>query len=588
MAEPGERVRLRDIARGMLAAAPDAPRAARGLLRLATLRPDSRRSVGAEIARWARLAPDAPALRFAGRTWTWRAFDAWSNRIAHALAGRGIGHGACVGLLMPNRPELLATVAAVVKLGAVAGMLNPNQRGEQLAHAIDQIDPQLLVVDAELAGHLDGLDLAIPVLCWEGPGGLDAEQAGQHDAPPAAIGRVRAREPCFHIFTSGTTGLPKASVMTHYRWLAAMSGVGAATLRIRRDDVLYVCLPLYHNNALTVSWSAAMSAGACIALDERFSASTFWQRVRECRATAFCYIGEMLRYLLNQPPGPGDRDHRVRLIVGNGLRPELWAAFEQRFGITRIYEFYGASESNIAFVNAFGVPRTAGFTPLEYAIVEYDHDRQRPVRDARGRMRRVARGGVGLLIARVDERHPFDGYTDPQATERRLLRDVFEHGDLWYDSGDLVRDQGWRHIAFVDRVGDGFRWKGENVSAREVERVLGRQPGIAHAVVYGVAVPGAEGRAGMAALALADGTRLDGPALAAALRAALPAYAVPRFLRLCEPDTTGTFKYRKGDLQRDGFDPARIRDPLYYLAEDGYRVLDAAAHAAILAGSVRL
>ncbi len=587
------RIGLTDLARGIARGAPEALRIPRGLFSLATLRPNSRRSIGRVIEHWAARTPTAPALRFEDREWSYARFNAWANRIAAAWAARGIGRGDTVALLMGNRPETLACVTAAVKLGAVAGLLNHQQRGEVLAHSLSQIDPALLVFGADCREALESIDPGVPLQCYDRGVGTQAALADTldqwSDRNPRTTASVRAADPCFYIFTSGTSGLPKASVMTHYRWLAAMSGVGTATLRLRADDVFYVCLPLYHNNALTVSWSAVLSAGACMALDERFSASHFWDRVRRHRATAFCYIGELLRYLLNQVPRADDRHHDVRLIAGNGLRPEIWAEFEARFGIEQIYEFYGASESNIAFINAFGARQTAGFSPMPYAIVEFDAAREAPVRDARGFLRRVPRGGTGLLISKVSERQPFDGYTDPDASQARLLRHVFRHGDCWFDTGDLVRDQGFRHIQFVDRVGDSFRWKGENVSSSEVEGVLARQPGIAHAVVYGVPVPNTDGRAGMAAITVTEARAFDGAALAAALRAALPRYAVPVFLRIVpEAETTGTFKYRKGQLKREGFDPARVAGPLYRLAPNGYVPLGADEHAAIIAGKLRL
>lgn len=601
---PDRRVRLTDIARGIVRGVPDAMTVNRGLLGLATLRPTSRRSIGRVIEDRARRTPDAPALQFDGRVWSYAEFNAWANRCADCFARHGIGAGDTVAILMENRPEVLACAAGAIKLGAVAGLLNHQQRGEVLAHSIALVEPKLLVLGAECrealatTDHEPGGDRGCQFL-WHGgdddppapDGWLDLadELESCTDDNPDSTAKVRADAPCFYIFTSGTTGLPKASVMTHYRWLASMAGVGAAALRLKADDVFYVCLPLYHNNALTVSWSAALSAGACLALDRKFSASRFWERIRAHRATAFCYIGELLRYLMNQPPADDDRDHRVRLIVGNGLRPELWQTFEKRFGIEQIYEFYGASESNIAFVNAFGVSQTAGFSPMPFAIVAFDAEREQPVRDRKGRLKKVGRGGTGLLISEVSERRPFDGYTDPAAGEAKLLHDAFKRGDCWYNTGDLVRDQGLRHIQFVDRVGDTFRWKGENVATGEVEGVLGEQPGVSHAVVYGVEVPHCDGRAGMAAITLADDCDFDGRQLAEALRAALPPYAVPLFLRIrAEQATTGTFKYQKVELKRDGFDSARIDEPLYRLSDAGYQPMTADDVAAITDGRLRV
>jgi acyl-CoA synthetase (AMP-forming)/AMP-acid ligase II len=383
--------------------------------------------------------------------------------------------------------------------------------------------------------------------------------------------------------------LPKASIMSHLRWLKSMAGVGQIALRLTGDDVFYCPLPLYHNNALTISWGAVLGAGCTLALGRKFSASKFWDEVRHHDATAFCYIGETLRYLLNQPKDSRDRDHRVRVIVGNGLRPEIWDAFQARFRIPFIAEFYGASEANVAFVNALGLSKTVGYCPLPFAVVEYDAEADAPVRGPDGFMRKVPRGGVGLLVAPVTQRTPYDGYTDAAASERKLFRDAFAPGDCWFNSGDLVRDQGYRHIAFVDRVGDTFRWKGENVATTEVEAALNRHPQVEQAVVYGVAVPGADGRAGMASLTW-RGETFDGEGLARFLRESLPAYAVPLFVRLrAEQEVTVTFKFRKVEIRDEGFDPARVADPLHVLdpATGAYAPLTAERYARIRGGDGR-
>ncbi|MDO8330618.1 MAG: long-chain-acyl-CoA synthetase [Fluviicoccus sp.] len=598
---------FRDIARGILQAAPEMLDLNRGnLLRLAGLNPDSRQSIGKVVEFWARWTPDRVALRFDDRAWTYRELNAWANRLANLWAARGIRSGDTVAILMENRPEVLACVIAAMKLGAIAAMLNHHQRAEVLSHSIGLVRMKLLVISSECRDAIESTVYTpqgspnLPCFWCGGDsaepapdGWLDLEQAsaGCDSGNPATTGDVRAHQPCFYIFTSGTTGMPKASVMTHYRWLASMAGVGGLTVRLRRDDVFYCCLPLYHNNALTVSLGCVLSVGATLALDRKFSASRFWDRVRHFDATAFCYIGELLRYLLNRPESAGDRNHRIRAITGNGLRPEIWEAFEQRFGITRIFEFYGASESNIAFINAFGVTQTAGFTPLPFAIVEFDAESETPLRDVRGHMQRVAKGGVGLLISEVTARRPFDGYTDPAAGEKKLFRDVFKQGDVWFNSGDLVRDQGLRHIQFVDRVGDTFRWKGENVATGEIEGVLAREPSVDHGVVYGVSVPGCDGRAGMAAITLKPGVSFDGKALADSFDQALPAYAVPLFIRLqTEQQTTGTFKYRKVELKQEGFDPGVVGEPLYVLADraQGYQPLTAELFVRITQGGLRL
>ena len=385
--------------------------------------------------------------------------------------------------------------------------------------------------------------------------------------------------------------MPKAAVMSHLRWLRCGLGMGRAAMRLTADDVFYCALPFYHNNELTLCWSSVLTSGATLAMALKFSASGFWSDIRSTRATAFVYIGEFCRYLLNQPGSTNDREHRVRVIIGNGLRPEIWDAFQQRFGIKHICEFYGSSEGNLVFVNAFGLPRTAGFTPNPYAIVDFDPQNECPRKSRSGFMQRVSAGDVGLLITEVSAANPFDGYTDAASTQAKLLHDVFRKGDLWINSGDLVRDQGLHHIAFVDRVGDTFRWKGENVATTEVERACDAIHGIAQASVYGVQIPNTDGRVGMAAIVMRTGEPFDGVATARALIHALPSYVVPLFVRIVkQQETTETFKVRKVELKQQGFDPAQISEPLYVLLDrdGGYEPLTTQTYNRFLSGELKL
>lgn len=600
-ADEGKRVAFNDIAQGVLQTVPDLKTLSSGFLNLARMSPLGRITIGKVVEFWARETPFQIAIKFEGKQWTYAEFNAWANRVAASFRAQGIGTGDVVGILLENSPEVLVCVAAIAKLGGIAAMLNHNQRGEVLEHSFTLVSPKLIVTSGDCHEKLASTSFtpkqkpAITFMWVESdeiqlPEGfidLKHDCRGRCEKNPASTGKVKSKQPCYYIFTSGTTGLPKASIMTHYRWSAVLTGIGILSLRIRPDDVFYCCLPLYHNNALTVSWGTVLSAGATMAIDRKFSASRFWNRIHYYNATAFCYIGELLRYLLNQSPSENDKQHRVRMIVGNGLRPEIWADFEERFGISRISEFYGASEANIGFINWFGISQTAGFTPLPYAIVKFDNDTDEPVRNAKGFMERVDAGETGLLISEVSKTRPFDGYTDKAASERKLMRNVFKKGDCWFNSGDLVRDQGWHHIQFVDRVGDTYRWKGENVAASEVESVIASLPELDHAVVYGVPVPGTDGRAGMAAITVKPGSEFDGKAIADELLERLPTYAIPLFLRLREEqETTGTFKYRKVELKADAFSPAKVNEPLYYLKSksEGYLPLTGDVFDQILAG----
>lgn len=562
-------VRLRDLLTALPGMALDAP----GMLRNAPgmlVRSGTKASIGLFFQRNAHRHPNRVFLRFEGRAYTYGEANAEVNRYADVLSQRGVGRGDVVGVLMTNRPETMFTVLAVVKLGATVGLLNHNQRDQVLAHSFGLLDSVLNVVGDECAQALSSLPEPLSNVLSSEELAVAARTADAAD--PDVTARIAAGERAFLIFTSGTTGLPKASVMTHQRWTKSMSGLGGLGVRLRGNDTLYCCLPLYHNNALTVALSSVLAGGATYALGRKFSASGFWDEVIRERATAFIYIGELCRYLLNQPRRITDRQHKVRLMVGNGLRPELWDDFTSRFGVRRVVEFYGASEAPIAFVNAFGVNRTAGFGPLPYAIVEYDDATGKAKRGPDGRLRKVGAGGVGLLLAKVNNRQPFDGYTDADATESKLVRDAFTEGDAWFDTGDLVRDQGWWHIAFVDRLGDTFRWKGENVATTEVEGAIGAHESVEQAVVFGVDIPGTDGKAGMAAITLQPGAEFDGRALAAKAFEQLPAYAVPLFVRVVdELEQTSTFKSRKVELRKQGYAPDG-ETALYVLAgrSEGY------------------
>ena len=597
-------VRLRDIAKGMIKSLPDSATINKGLFNLLnySLRPERNDSIGLLIERLARQKPGNVALMFEGQRWTYAEFNAWANRIAQVLKANGLKPGQAVAIVMENRPEVLACVTAVIKLGGIAAMLNHNQRGEVLRHSINVTKIRMVIAGQECTEALQSASCdpksdVERTYFWEGtqpcpPGFVDLRAATEtaDSGNPVETQTVALRQPAFYIFTSGTTGMPKASVMTHHRWMRGMAGLGQLVLRLKDSDIFYCTLPLYHNNALTVSWGSALGAGCALALGRKFSASKFWDEVRSYQATAFCYIGELCRYLLNQPENSLDRAHGIRVIVGNGLRPEIWDAFQKRFGIERISEFYGASESNLAFVNGFGLSKTAGYCPLPFAIVEFDAEAEAPVRGGDGHMRKVAKGGAGLLITEVSDRNPFDGYTDSKASAAKLFHDVFEKGDCWLNTGDLVRDQGYRHIQFVDRVGDTFRWKGENVATTEVEAALNRFPGMAEAVVYGVQIEGADGRGGMAAVTLAQG-ELPAVELARHLLAELPVYAVPLFIRVRQQqEITGTFKFRKVELKQDGFDLGKINEPIYVLADrqTGYVRLTPQIEKEIRSGQLRL
>ena len=563
-------VGLLDLATRLPSVMLDAPVILRGALTGLLALPTSKTSIGKVFQERAARYGDRVFIRFGAEKLTYAEANATANRYAAALAERGVGRGDVVGIMLCNSPDAVLLMLAAVKCGAVAGMLNYHQRGEVLAHSIGLLDAKALVAESDLVDAIkdSGADV-------DGLVTLEDFREQAADKPtdnPRSASQVQARDTAFYIFTSGTTGHPKASVMTHHRWLRALAAFGGLGLRLKADDTLYCPLPLYHNNALTVAVSSVINAGGTLALGKSFSASKFWDDVIEMEATAFIYIGEVCRYLLNQPPKDTDRAHKVRVIAGNGLRPEIWDQFTKRFGIGRVAEFYAASEGNTAFINIFNIPKTTGISPLPLAYVEYDAETGEPVRDENGRVRKVPAGQPGLLLSPVNRLSPFDGYTDKEASEKKLVRNAFKEGDVWFNTGDVMSPQGMGHAAFSDRLGDTFRWKGENVATTQVEAALGGDGGVEECTVFGVEVPDTGGRAGMAAIKLRDGAEFDGKALAKTAYDNLPGYAAPLFVRIVESlETTSTFKSRKVDLRKQGYGPD-VKDPLYVLKgrDEGY------------------
>jgi citronellyl-CoA synthetase len=555
------------------------PKMIMGLRLAANTDPTKPVGLGWGVEKATRENPHGTAVLYRDVRLTYTQFNQWANRIAHFFLAQGLQKGDVVAVYVENRPELLAIVTGLAKIGVISSLLNTSQSGKVLTHSVNLVKPKMAIVGDELAANfsevLPALEFDHSKLFWfadddtlkhpgTAPAGyrnLALEIADQPVYNPSTSGQVYANDGLFYIYTSGTTGLPKAAIFSHGRWMKAYGGFGYV-MQMEKTDVIYVTLPFYHATAMCVCWGSALAGAAGLALRRKFSAREFWDDCRKYRATAFGYVGELCRYLNEQPAKPNDRDHQVKKIVGNGLRPGIWKPFKDRFGIEEVLELYASSEGNVGFTNLFNFDNTVGFCPLPYAIVEYDKENEKPVRGRDGFMKKVKKGEAGLMVAEITDRTPFDGYTDPAKNEACILHDVFVKGDRYFNTGDLLRDIGFRHAQFVDRTGDTFRWKGENVSTTEVENMMNGHSTLQDAVVYGVEIPNTNGRAGMASITPHEGhseADLDLPGLLAHLRTELPPYAIPVFLRVRKfVETTGTFKYQKNTLKKEGFDPAQV------------------------------
>ena len=564
----------------------------------------------ARVERTAAKFPDNTAIIFEGRSLTWQELNALANRYTSALRDLGLKRGDAASLLMENRIEYIAIIVALNKLGVTAALINTNLTGRSLKHCLGVTNSKVCIFGEErfqpIADIRNDTDLETienflfvtdsgQATCPDWARDLSEEAADGDSENPPETGENTLADTALYIFTSGTTGLPKAAVMSNKRYLlsAGLSAIGG--LRCDENDCIYLCLPLYHGTGLFLGVGAAFCTGASMFVRRKFSATSFLDEVREHGATCFVYIGELCRYLLNTPEKEDDYKNSLGTIMGNGLRPDIWHKFKERFGIRRVAEFYGSSEGNLAFLNLFNKDCTVGVCPIPHALVRYDVDADEIVRNDKGFCTKVAVGEPGLLLGKITAATKFEGYTSAEATESKVLRDVFKKGDAWFNTGDLLKRvdvgfaMGLPHYQFVDRVGDTFRWRSENVSTNEVGEIINTHPQVSMCNVYGVEVPGAEGRAGMAAVSLAEDCKeLDLDSISEHVNRELPAYARPVFLRVQrELDTTGTFKMVKVDLRKQAYDLAQAGDDLILVMKPRakhYEPLDADFLAEIKAG----
>ena len=582
---------------------------ARALALTAPIVTHPRRTLPTVIDELARRQGDGTALLSDTEWLTFADLARESLRFARWAGHHGVGPGDAVAFVMPNSAAYFAMWLGVTRARGIAALVNANLTGRALAHSLNAARPRHVVVHADLLDRVTAVqtDLQSAPRIWtygaRGPRrhpriedhldtSVDALSVETDAAGPTI------QDPALYLYTSGTTGLPKAAIVSHARvmqwthWFAGLTDAGPG-------DRMYDCLPMYHSAGGVLAIGGMLVCGGSVVIRERFSAQRFWSDLIGWDCTLFQYVGELCRYLLGTPRHPGEADHRLRLCCGNGLRGDIWPLFQSRFRVPHILEFYASTEGNVALANVEGVPGSIGRVPpflahrFAGALVRIDDATGAPLRDAEGRCVPCGANEAGEAIGRISKDSSnvaswFEGYTDADASREKILRNVFAAGDAWCRTGDLMRRDERGFFTFVDRLGDTFRWKGENVATTEVADALRRCTGIAEAVVFGVRVPGTEGRAGMAAI-VAD-ERFDPAVLRRQLSAELPAYARPMFLRVCRQlDRTSTFKYATNALAKDGYDPAAIGDALYVddAACDAYVPLDLPRYRLIQAGHYR-
>jgi len=557
--------------------------------------------------------PDKVCMYYEDESWTFKQLDEYSNQLAHFLHSAGFKHGDSLALFMENRPEYVGMWLGCTKIGVVPALINFNLRGKSLLHSIHAVSATAVIYGSELSQAMSDIqpELSSNVRLFScgpkssirvGRGESLSNLMSGHSLgplPKEVTSNLHFTDRLLYIYTSGTTGLPKAAVIKNSRFYFYCGGVYYmnAMYNLKRL-VFYNPLPLYHSAGGVVGIGLMMIFGATVVIRQKFSVRNFWNDCIKYNCNGAQYIGEICRYLLSAPQSPEDRSHNVEIMWGNGLRPSIWQQFTDRFGVKFIGEFYGATEGNSNVLNIDSKPGSVGFTsvllPFVYpvSLIRVDEEGE-PVRDKSGLCIMCLPGEPGEFVGKIVMGHPardFQGYVDKVATNRKIISDVFRKGDMYFRSGDLLYADEFGWMYFMDRMGDTFRWRGENVSTVEVESVISSVLEQVDSVVYGVDVPGVEGKAGMAAI-VEDAAKFDLDSFLKRLKAELPSYAIPLFVRLVNTlDITGTFKFRKLDLVREGYNPSLVSDPLYFYnsSSGGYTRLDTCLYDEIVTMKCRL
>ena len=552
---------------------------------------------------------DQNFIYFEDQIWTYYQINEAANILSNKLISDGLVHGDRVVLFMENRPEYVITLLALNKIGVIGVLINTSLTGAPLIHCINSSDSKKCVVGAELMHSLEEVLDDINVkdssnLYWVKDGdtyecpkwasNLDELLDKTKTETPHAIKDVTAKDTAFYIFTSGTTGVPKAALFPNTKIVAASTNITRGGYRMNNNDCMYNCLPLYHSTGLMLGLCACIHVGASTFIRRKFSASSFWKEAQKFNTTAFVYVGELCRYLSFQDPCDEEINNPISKMVGNGLRPDLWDCFRNRFKIDRICEIYGASEGNGMFMNLLNKDQTIGMTNIELILLEYDVAEDKLKTDVNGKYIEAQEHEPGLALVKIGPNAVYNGYTDKKASEEKVIKNVFEEGDRWFNTGDLIKTMdvgfalGRKHYQFVDRVGDTFRWKSENVSTNEVAEILNSFDQVNMANVFGVKVPNSEGRAGMVAFNC-ELNEFRWEDFSAFVSDKLPSYAQPVFVRIIEElETTGTFKLKKNDLREEAFHLNKVNEDQIFIKKPGeasYTPLDNEYYDVIMNGS---
>lgn len=556
--------------------------------------------MGIYVEGHAENSPQKMALLFEDKSWTWSEFNRESNKFANLFINLGLKPGETIALIMENSPEYLFITTGINKIQGITALVNINQKGQALIHSIKIVEPKFIVIDEpclpnleEVLGELKFEKDKIFIVknsgeINDGYVNLRKEMKKVSDKNPNTTQNSKMTDLGLYIYTSGTTGLPKAVIMLNNALPFNGAYYGASITQADSSDVVYVTNPLYHSLSMCTAWGIASYMGATVALRRKFSASNFWKDVQKFKVTFTTYVGEIPRYILNQPESEEEKNHTLKKMLGLGLKKIIWNKFKERFHIDHIFEYYSSTEGYGPIVNVDEKPGMIGRDTIpNHALAKVNRESGELIKNNESFCIKCDAGDVGMSLMKIEDIDNFFKYRNKEKTFQKVIRDAFEKGDAYFITGDFLQLHEDLWMSFADRFGDTYRWKGENVSTQEIENILNTHDSILLSAVYGVEIPNHEGKAGMAAIKFKKESGFDSEEISRFFNKVLPKYSIPIFIRIREDlEITGSNKIRKSNLKNQSFKIGTINEPIYYWdsSKRKYLELDNLTYQSILEG----
>ena len=534
-------------------------------------------SLGTRVEQLAEEKSKQIALCFQDDTWTWQAFNEESNKISNYFLKMGSKPGETIALMLENSPEYLFITSGINKIQGISALINCNQKKQALMNSFNIVDPKWIIVDGDCLPSFNEIINKLPhnndqIYVINNPEDIKHDFIDLHseiksisNINPKTTFNSILRETAYYMFTAGTTGLPKAVSVQNFKLYVQSFLLGIAFAQLTPQDNFYIATPLYHNQGMGLNWTIALLLGAKTALRKRFSVSEFWKDIQKFGVTFTMYIGAIPRYLLSQPYSEYEKNNPLRKIAGLGLQKNVWEQFKSRFQIDHIYENYGLTEGHRTIINADERPGMVGRNTMAgLVLAKVDAETGEFYKNEREYCIRCKQGDIGMALIKIEKKSLFTGYKDKEKTQKRLMHNVFRKNDTYFNTGDMLKLHENHWVSFADRFGDTFRWKGENVSTLEVESILNSYPPIQMSVVYGVTIPGTEGKAGMATIKLKPTIKFEIDDFSRFIVKVLPRYSIPIFIRIRnELEISGPLKIKKINLRREAYNIEIIQDPLF-------------------------